>query len=197
MRPKSILMLAGPILLFSFGCGSSKYTPPAVVTMPPDAYSQVFDRSFDSTWSAVIQYVGTSPFHIDNFEKASGLVTLSFVSTNPSELISGGRWESKGSKEFSGDYVDFLVQNADANLQGTINIIVVPLASDRTKVSVKTSYTFTAAIPDEGTYTWSFETGASDTRLVSNGISSGRDTITIVPTYRAERVILSAITKAP
>ncbi|MBI5021446.1 MAG: hypothetical protein HZB59_08425 [Ignavibacteriales bacterium] len=195
MKKNLILKLVSPLLVILIGCGSSKYIPPTIIAVPPNTFAQTFDRSFDSTWSTVIQYVGTSSFHIDNFEKASGLITLSFTSTNPSELISGGYWETKGKTEFSGDYVDYLVQHADAYLQGTMNIIVVPVANDKTRISVKTSYTFTATIPDEGTYIWSFDTGSSDTRLVSNGISSTRDTITIVPTYKAEKVILNAITR--
>jgi hypothetical protein len=193
MKNNLILALVNLLLLFLLGCATAKYTPPRVIAMPQNSYTQTFDKSFDSTWSAVIQYVGTSSFHIDNFEKASGLITLSFTSPNPSELISGGHWESKGNKEFSGDFMDFLVQNADAYLQGTMNIIVIQVAPDKTRVSVKTSYTFIATIPDEGTYTWSFDTGASDTRVVSSGISSSRDTITIVPTYKIEKIILNAI----
>jgi len=195
MKNNHFLRLANTLLLLLIGCTSAKYTAPMVTVMPASSFSRTIDKSFDSTWSAAIQYIGTSPFNIDNFEKASGLLTLSFTSTNPAELISGGYWELKGHKNFSGDYVDYLAQTADALLQGTINVIVVQLEPNKTKVSVKASHNFTATIPDEGTYTWSFDSGGSDTRLVSNGLSSTRDTITIMPTYKAEKVVLNAITK--
>ncbi len=195
---KNILCLGmiNPLLILSIGCASGKYIPPTVTQFAPGSVSQTLDRSFDSTWSTAIQYVATSPFHIDHFEKASGLITLSFASTAPSELISGGRLEIVGRDEFKGDYVDFLVQKADGYLQGTINIIVVDVGPDSTRVSIKATYNFTATVPDEGTYVWSFDTGASDTRIISNGVSSSRDTVTIVPTYKAERVILNAIARA-
>ncbi|HUL43742.1 MAG TPA: hypothetical protein VLY03_05250 [Bacteroidota bacterium] len=161
--------------------------------MAPAALSQIYHHPFDSTWSNVIQYVATSPFHIDHFEKASGLITLSYTSTNPSELVSAGYLEAKGKKAFTGDYVDYLVREAEGELQGTINIIVLQVDPDRTKVSVKASYNFSATIAETGTYYWSFDTGTSDTRIVADGLMMSRDTITMIPTYRIEKNILNAI----
>jgi len=188
------VVLILPLLVFC-GCGSAKYTPPANIHNVRSSVSKIFDHPFDSTWSSVIQYVGTSPFHIDHFEKASGLITLSFTSTNPSELISGGHLESKGKHAFSGDYVDYLVGEADGYLQGSVNIIVVNAGADKTRVTVKATYNFTATFPEIGTYTWNFDTGGSDTRIVADGLSSSSDTITMVPTSRTEQVILDEIGK--
>ena len=189
----TVVLVFSPLLVG--GCGSAKYTPPVVVHNTRTSLSRVFDHPFDSTWLSVIQYVGTSPFHIDHFEKASGLVTLSFASTNPSELITGGHLESKGKHAFSGDYVDFLVGEADGFLQGSVNIIVMNAGINTTRVTVKATYNFTATMPEDGTYTWSFDTGGSDTRIVTNGLSSSCDTVTMVPTSRTEHVILDEIAK--
>lgn len=123
------------------------------------------------------------------------MITLSFTTNHPAELVTAGYLQAKGKKDFSGDYVDFLVEEAGGYLQGAVNLIVVPVSPERTKVSVKASYDFTATIPDQGTYVWSFDSGSSDTRLVSSGLSLGRDTVTMVPTYKTEKSILNAIAK--
>jgi hypothetical protein len=161
------------------------------------SFTQIVDKPFDSTWSGIIERLAASPLHIDNFEKASGLITLSFGSPDPGLFVTGGAWELKGTWNFKGDYVDYLAQYADAQLLGTMNVVVTPLERTRTRVSVKASYNLTATIPDRGTYTWAFESGGSSLQRVFNVSSANGDSMIVVPTNRAENIILGALTPSP
>jgi hypothetical protein len=189
---KQILCLA--VILFA-GCSTSQYLPPRIVAPLVNSYSTTLPMSFDSAWAAIIQYFGTSSYHIDNFEKASGLLIISFTASNPAELISGGTFRVRGNRNYDGGYVEYLVGEAETLLQGTVNVLVDPEASHSTRVMIKASYSFTITLSDAGTSVFSFDTGTSDTRLVFNGVSVSPDTVTIIPTHRLESSLLNALSR--
>ena len=145
----------------------------------------------------MIQYSASTFFSIDNFEKESGLLTLTFGSSNPSQFITGGHWEATAINEhFSGDYVDFIDKYYKAELLGKINIVVTSIDETKTKVTVNVKYVFIATVyignkPDSDTY--SFTSGNCATIAVKKPISGTPPTRTICPTYKAENAILKAI----
>jgi len=196
MRMRTSRFLIVPpttLVVLLLGCISAQYTAPKVKPVSPESYTRVINKSYDETWSALIQYAGGAFFSIDNFEKASGLLTLSFGSSRPSEFITGGQWEAKGTINFSGDYVDYLARYANGQLQGKMNIVVVQLEPNKTKVSVRARYIFTSNHPNIGTITWSFDSGGYDTQYIAGKAAGTPDTRTLMPTYKAEKAILDAI----
>src|SRR5512141_2405664 len=107
---KSILWLSLASLLFFAGCVKETYIAPESTSVPDQYYSRVIDKPFDRTWSALIQYTSSAYFDIQQFEKQSGLLVLSFVGSAPSYYVTGGHWKTSGGKFFSGEYVDFCTQ---------------------------------------------------------------------------------------
>lgn len=87
---KNVLVLLLSLLIL--GCVSAKYTPP-IVDNSHENYSRTINKSFDDTWKALIQHSASTFFGIENFEKESGLITLSFGASNPSDFITGGHWK--------------------------------------------------------------------------------------------------------
>jgi len=177
----------------SFGCMSASYVAPDTASPAIQNYTRVIDKSFDQTWSALIQYAGSAFFGIDNFEKQSGLLTLSFGASRPSDFITGGHWKASGVVRFDGDYVDYCVKYLNGALQGKMNIVVVALEPNKTKVTVKARYIFTAGNSETGIDTWSFDSGGWDTRTVSRAAAGTSDSRTLMPTYKAEKAILDAL----
>jgi len=185
------------------GCISSKsiYKPP-LRDNSLNKYSKIFNKTFDETWDALINYSASTFFGIDNFEKQSGLLTLSFGASNPQDYITGGHWKTDvvyGVNElhFEGDYVEYLAKYMNGNLVGKMNIVVKKVDDTHTKVTVNARYVFTTDYVDaNGRHlgdTWSFNTGGCSEIAVSNASKGTQPTRTICPTYKAENAILSAL----
>jgi len=206
MKAKVLITFAPLTILV--GCavllqtGTYTYTPPTSVTPDKSKYTRVVKASFDHTWKALVDHCSTTFFGIEGFEKDSGLMILSFGASNPSEFVDGGHWESSS---FTGNYVDYCVENLNGQLVGKMNITVTELAPDRTQVRVNTRYIFSATSqqlvyqPYVGpvrvpvTDTWAFDTGGSATKRVGNPTAGTIPTRTMRPTHKAENTILEAI----
>ena len=70
---------------------TGSYAPPPAVVSASEPRVIQLDQPFEDVWHALISYSGSAFFGIDNFEKASGLLTLSFTAETPSLYVTGGR----------------------------------------------------------------------------------------------------------
>jgi len=181
------------LLLSLFGCASGTYIAPKQ-DIPKDPFYKILDKSFDETWKELIQYTGSTFYAIDSHEKASGLITLSFSSSNPSLYIDGGEMDvSSLIINFKGSYADYLAKYFNAALEGKMNIVVTELQSQKTKIQINVRYIFathTSQIPNS---TWIFDSGTCDTKTVLGKTVGTSDERTFCPTYKVEKDILDAI----
>jgi len=193
---KTIALIA--LILTLSSCMTANYTKPNHKDTK-DNYSVTVHNDFDAVWKQLIQYSASTFFAIDNYEKDSGLITLSFGSSNPSDFITGGHWKaSSPTINFDGDYVDYMAIHNNGSLSGKMNIVVTEISKNESAVKVNARYIFTtptqrtqyAVVP--GT-TWSFDTGNCNTSVVSNPSSGTGNTRTICPTYKAENAIINAV----
>ena len=79
--------------LGSLAISACATVPPATYTAPtPKDYSNTItvNRDFSQTWENLIGYASQTFFAIENFEKDSGLLTLSFGSGNVSRFVDCG-----------------------------------------------------------------------------------------------------------
>jgi len=189
------IIIASIIMLLPACAGvKATYTKPAEANSPE--YDRTVDASFDKTWNALIDYASSNFFSIDNYEKDSGLMTLSFGAGNPETYIDCGRWDAEWTnpqnyqrQSFHGSYIRYIQQAVTTTFTGKMNITVREVTPEKTRVRVNARYILASA---EGN-TWSFDSGSSSTVSVNNptqGISAYR---TCRPTYAAEKAILSAI----
>ena len=56
---------------------NATYTPPDE-SNPVTNYSVTVDKGFETTWDALMDYAVSTFFRVVNYEKESGLLTLSF-----------------------------------------------------------------------------------------------------------------------
>jgi len=188
-------------LLTSCVSVSAIYKPPIEDTTQ-NKYSKIINKSFDDAWDALINYSASTFFGIENFEKESGLLTLSFGASNPHEYVTGGYWKADivyGTNQlhFEGDYVEYLSLYQNGSLAGKMNIVVKKINESSTQVIVNARYVFSSSVTDANSRnysnTWSFNTGSCKEVAVTNATRGTPPTRTICPTYMAENAILNAL----
>ena len=126
------------------------------------------NQPFDAVWDRLVERLATGFFVINNIDKSSRLINLSFSTNTPEEYVNCGRtqrhFEFKGEKR---EY-DYAVAadseykatgkwgaynhltavydvSRNTDLEGRINVYVAPLSGGQTKVSVNTKYVLTVS----------------------------------------------------
>jgi hypothetical protein len=149
------IIIAGVSLLALMGCATSHtdYTPPSALSVKNSA---TLDKPFDVVWDRMVKNLSSDFFVINNIDKNSRLINISFSSNRPSEFVNCGRTTRsfsnlRGSQDASydpADSSDFMLTDArhiayrmvrTTRLDGRSNIYVAPEGSG-TNVTVNTKY---------------------------------------------------------
>jgi hypothetical protein len=156
------------------------YVPPAVVDH--NSYSKELDKSYDMAWKDLINHLSVSSFAIDNFEKDSGLITLSFGHSNIAQFVDCGMMDGV-------NYVDWLKSTAQkTSLTGRMNVSLREIDENTSNIRVNARY-----ILSSGSTTWAFDSGSSDTVFPSNPANGTIPSRTCVPTYYAEEKLINNV----
>ena len=177
-----------------------KYVPPNIKDTN-FKNSVITNKNFDETWTSVIDFVNDSFFKIENLEKGSGLLTLSFGSKEAENFIDCGDFEYTlffTGEEFKGSYIDYAKSGLLAVLEAKMNINIRKIDNESTKISINSTYTYSTQhalgyYDPELNQTYSFETGGYQTIDVINPIKGSIPTRTCKSTNFAENAIFNAI----
>lgn len=201
------------VALMVSGCvtSSSNYSGPSISGKVDNEV--IIDEGFEVVWDRLVRNLSADFFVINNIEKASRLINLSFSSQSPSEFIDCGN-TSRTFKNMAGTQsYNYITANSsyytttDANnqvfnvvrsteLDGRVNIYVAP-ESGKTQVRVNSRYilnvnlAFTNALNQPAgskTGTWSFNTNAPFSKMYPE---TG-DTVRCTSTSEIEDRILRA-----
>ncbi|WP_145063584.1 hypothetical protein [Engelhardtia mirabilis] len=205
---KKFTIAAAALLLSACSTVTASYEPPTPSTDPGD-WSRVIDLPMDPVWEALVDHVSGTYFAIDNFEKASGLMTLSFGASNVGDFVDGGTWDFKQTQGqvgatgevrqrlvFNGNYAEFLELYRSGDLSGRMNLFVREVGEATTEVKVRARYVVESLGESGGSVirsSWAFDTGGSDTLAIANPTRGAGPTRTMCPTHLAERSILNAV----
>ncbi len=159
------------------------------------------NKNFDETWTYVIDFVKDSFFKIENIDKDSGLLTLSFGPKEPEKFIDCGDFEYTlffTGEEFKGSYIDYAKSGLLAVLDAKMNITIQKIDYESTKVSINTNYTYSTQhalgyYDPKLNQTYSFVSGGYQTIDVINPIKGSIPTRTCKSTNFAENVIFNLI----
>lgn len=211
MKTSSFLLVLFSIYGSACASVTASYSPPPALKDNTSEWSRSIAKPYDDVWRALVSHISSTFFAIENFEKDSGLMTLSFGTSDIGAFVDGGHWQYKESKgmdlatgkqvgmdiNFDGNYATFISQYRNASLSGKMNLFVRQTSATSTEVRVHARYLVsmrTANAPagyvEES---WSFDTGGFDTIVVSSPIKGTSAERTLRPTHKAERAILDAV----
>ena len=204
---KILSSLVMTILLSSCAVEKEKLTENVGKYVPPNIEDNNFknsiitNKNFDETWTSVIDFVNDSFFKIENLEKDSGLLTLSFGSKEAEKFIDCGDFEYTlffTGEEFKGSYIDYVKSGLLAVLEAKMNINIQKIDNESTKISINTNYTFSTQhalgyYDPKLNQTYSFVSGGYQKINVINPISGSIPTRTCKSTNFAENAIFNAI----
>lgn len=143
------------------GCaGKMGYTPPAM--KPVSASTKTVNESLDSVWARAVPALSKQFFVINNIDKASGLINVSY-SGDPGSYVDSGMISShvqnlRGSRDYlfngaaayqeyesmeSGNL--FYIKRKMA-LEGRINLVFESLGAMSTRVTANTKYVLTKTV---------------------------------------------------
>ena len=177
-----------------------KYVPPNIDDTNFKNYV-IIKKNFDETWNAIIDFVNDSFFKIENLDKGSGLLTLSFGSKEAENFIDCGDFEYTlffTGEEFKGSYIDYVKSGLLAVLEAKMNINIQKIDNETTKITINSNYTYSTQhalgyYDPKLNQTYSFESGGYQTIDVINPIKGSIPTRTCKSTNFAENAIFNII----
>jgi len=145
------------------GTSAYRYTPPVKSSVQNEL---LVPRTFDSVWDALVRELSKSFFVINNIDKASRLINLSFSTDRPEDFIDCGSSHRTYDREGEHTVYDYQTcasmnykiaskggafenlavtqhLNRRTDLEGRINIVVTP-QGESTSVAVNCKYVFSA-----------------------------------------------------
>jgi len=135
--------------------GGTNYVPPTTSLEVDNA--KTFPVSYDKTWKAVVAHLSETSFVIDNIDKDSGLITVSFAMDDAQKAIDCGQWTSwvknmRGRRDYSFDgaapYAKYesldkstlMTLERNLSLSGKFNILVTEPTEESSRIKVTTRY---------------------------------------------------------
>ena len=204
---KILSFLVITIFLSSCAVKKKKLTENVGKYVPPNIDDTNFkntlvtNKKFDETWTSVIDFVKDSFFKIENIDKDSGLLTLSFGPKEPEKFIDCGDFEYTlffTGEEFKGSYIDYAKSGLLAVLEAKMNITIQKIDYESTNVIINTNYTYSTQhalgyYDPKLNQTYSFVSGGYQTIDVINPIKGSIPTRTCKSTNFAENAIFNLI----
>jgi hypothetical protein len=149
-----ILVVLLSVILLAGCAGEFNYSPPP--SAPPMQNTRVVARPFESVWKDLIPALASRFFVINNIDKASGLINLSYAG-NPQSYIECGMMSSyvknmRGERRYEFpaasaletyevlDNHGLFVIERKMSLEGRMNLIVQEMSPTDTRLTANTRY---------------------------------------------------------
>jgi hypothetical protein len=156
---KKVILLA-PLMLLAGCAGKISYTPPASTASANN--TALIDAPIDTVWAAAVPKLSKQFFVINNLDKASGLINVSYTG-DPEKYVDCGQISSyvnnlHGARTYvfpaasafkayevlvNGQYAQI---NRKMELEGRVNLIFEAVNKNQTRVSAHTKYVVTKTI---------------------------------------------------
>lgn len=150
----------GATLLLAGCAGKVVYTPPSMTQISPT--TKIIDQPIDSVWARAVPALSKQFFVINNLDKASGLINVSY-SGDPSSYVDCGMISShvqnaRGSRDYvfngASPYQEYEVMESGQlyflrrrmALEGRINVVFESLGPTSTRVTANTKYVLTKTV---------------------------------------------------
>ena len=157
--------------LYSGEMGYVKPGPPAA-----SANEKAVERAREAVWDTTVPELGKRFFVINNLDKSSGLINLSYTG-DPERYVDCGSIKShvknlsidrtydipaaRAAQSYEVMGATFYHVGMKVNLEGRVNLIFEKASPNRTNVTVNTRYVLTRTRDEKASETISFNTGGS------------------------------------
>lgn len=167
MEMKKLFLVSITATLVGCATGTTDYTPPA--NYKQISNQKILNKSLDKAWKDTVSNLSKDFFVINNLDKSSGLINVSF-SGNPEQYIDCGEIYSKvsnavGTREyrFAGSAqnayyevwdkqnINLIQLNRQLALDGRINLILQAKTPNQTLVTANVKYVLNRKIDAVGT----------------------------------------------
>ena len=152
-RTPTLLPVIASLLLAGCATSTTNYTPPAE---PKIVNTKFVNKPFEAVWDSLVKELSGDFFVINNIDKNSRLINISFTSQRPSEFVDCGVTSrtftnARGDQNYTyktADSSNFVSTNnqghafsvrRNSRLEGRTNIYVTPEGSG-TNITVNTKY---------------------------------------------------------
>ena len=191
MKRQVLLVVA--LILVTTGCVTSSfnYTPPAITDVDNQI---VIDDPFDEVWDRLVKNLASGFFVINNIDKNTGIINVSFSSNTPTEFVSCGvsvrkftndwgtqvyEYDPSSSTQYTlGNILSVRDVVRDTRLDGRTNIYVAPSNEGGTTVSVNTKYVVDVTLSytdvyhrPAGSENFTFDFSTKQPQVTSDGIT--------------------------
>lgn len=201
MNRRVLLLAAGlscaSFALMGYEADTAHYSPPRTDVTPPDL-SRTIDQAFETVWNTMVQGGPDMGYRLLDQDENKGTLSFGFGGLEPWHYVTGGHYRQTNKtpfreqptdygpvETFRGDYVEFATEHDGGVLQGTAQVKITRVDSQKTQVHVDASYQYTV-----GDISWSFETGHCAKQLVPYALADTPLERTLCPTYEAEKGLL-------
>ncbi|MBS0447656.1 MAG: hypothetical protein JSR59_17070 [Proteobacteria bacterium] len=201
MKPSTRIGGLSMLTALLAGCAApAAYQPPP--TPETTDFSRDMNASFDQVWAAVTYVAGSTFFDIHNFDKGSGLMTLTYSNLRggPGPYITCGTMTGELPPLSTITPEPNSVLNGLAQqmaLSGRANITVRPRGAGRTTVQINSGYDLVVSgqplLQAQRVVIghWQFTSREADTQPVLIGLQ--RTMVTCRPSYKIERDFLTEV----
>ena len=210
---RSAWLVAGGAILLQGCVTAHQYQPP--YAPPPANNVKLIDRPRDAVWASTIPAIGSQFFVINNIDKASGLMNISYTGdpqqyvdcgyvTVKTEGASGPDMNltfpaAKGSVTYQHlQVMDRWQVRRNLTLDGRVNLIFEETSPTQTRVTANTRYVLNRSVnaTAAGKYPQSFSDQISFSSGQSGAFeprSSDSQRTTCIPTGAMERAVLDLV----
>jgi hypothetical protein len=156
------LTLAVLAVFTGFGCGVQQVVPSSAQRPKAGSNSVLIRQPFEEAWSRAIPQIGKSFFVINNIDKSSGILNVSYTG-DPETYVDCGtihselgvqradfpvaktsqQWIGPGGGIYAASYTQHVT------LDGRMNIVFERVSSDSTRVTVNARYVVTRKVAKE------------------------------------------------
>lgn len=156
MKKLSTLLAIAICMFMSAGCSKQ-----IITHEQPEQYAvknaRVFDAPYDKVWKATVDAIASSFWTLDNIEKDSGILTLSYACNDATPWVDCGKTHNvvtMGIQDIVFDSATPYVALKAANDMGNVwdverrvsmfaksNVLVKKITANQTKVTINTNYT--------------------------------------------------------
>ncbi len=187
------VLLVVALILVTTGCVTSSfnYTPPAITEVDNQI---IIGDPFDEVWDRLVKNLASDFFVINDIEKNSGIIDVSFSSNTPTEFVSCGvavrkftndwgtqvyEYDPSSSTQYTlGNILSVRDVVRDTRLDGRTNIYVAPSDEAGTTVSVDTKYVVDVTLSytdvvrrPAGSENFTFDFSTKQPQVTSDGIT--------------------------